>query len=254
MSDVPDGIEPHDWSLVERNLRLTPDQRLAKLTKAANFVLAGRRAMEEALRLRADRTIVPMSAVIDGRLVHVRVDEWDRFDGFDSYRFEIIGGDLVVSPAPDYDHAHAAFEVATLLDRAAPDGNTALPGGVEWRFEREGWLVSAPRPDVVVSEPAHGAKALTTTPLLVVEILSASDWERAPATGLYRCEAKRRDYALNGLVDYLELDRPADGPPVLRRYELNDGKLVLVDTAVGDQPLVAERPFAYTVVPSSLFR
>jgi Uma2 family endonuclease len=198
--------------------------------------------------------MVAMAAVIDDRLAHVRVDEWDRFDGFDNYRLEIIGGDLVVTPAPDFDHEYVAFELATLLRRTVPDGYTALPGGVEWRFEREGWLVSAPRPDVVVCEPAHGAKALTTTPLLAVEVLSASDWERAPATGLYRCEAKRQDYALNGLADYLELDRPADGPPVLRRYELVDGKLVLVDTAIGDQPLVADRPFAYTVVPLALFR
>lgn len=197
--------------------------------------------------------MVAMSALIDDRRAQIRVDEWDRFDGFDNFRLEIIGGDLVVTPAPDYNHEHVAYELANLLNQAAPTGYKALPGGVEWRFVREGLLVSAPRPDVVVSEPAPGAKALTTTPLLVVEILSASDWERAPETGLYRCEAKRRDYALNGLADYLELDRPASGPAVLRRYELGGGKLVLVDTAIGDQPLEATRPFSYTVVPTSLF-
>ena len=146
-----------------------------------------------------------------------------------------------------------SYELANLLNEAASSGLKALPGGVEWRFVREGLLVSAPRPHVLVSEPAPGAKALTTTPLLGVEILSASDWERASETGLYRCETKRRDYALNGLADYLELDRPAEGPPVLRRYELRDSRLALVDTAVGDQPLVAPRPFAYTVVPADLF-
>jgi hypothetical protein len=42
-------IDEHDWSIIERNLSLTPDQRLDKATKAANFVLEGRRAMRAAL-------------------------------------------------------------------------------------------------------------------------------------------------------------------------------------------------------------
>jgi transcriptional regulator with XRE-family HTH domain len=44
-----DVIDEHDWSIIERNLSLTPDQRLDKATKAANFVLEGRRAMRAAL-------------------------------------------------------------------------------------------------------------------------------------------------------------------------------------------------------------
>jgi len=42
-------IDEHDWSIIEGNLTLTPDQRLDKATKAANFVLEGRRAMRAAL-------------------------------------------------------------------------------------------------------------------------------------------------------------------------------------------------------------
>jgi transcriptional regulator with XRE-family HTH domain len=44
-----DVIDEHDWSIIERNLALSPDQRLDKATKAANFVLEGRRAMRAAL-------------------------------------------------------------------------------------------------------------------------------------------------------------------------------------------------------------
>jgi len=77
--------------------------------------------------------------------------------------------------------------------------------------------------------------------------LESEEWDLLPGPTFVKTFL--RTYA-----DYLELDRPVDSPPVLRRYELNDGRLVLGDTAIGDQPLVAERPFAYTVVPSALFR
>lgn len=40
-----DDGEAHDWSLVRRNLELTPRQRLDQVAAAANLVLGGRAAM-----------------------------------------------------------------------------------------------------------------------------------------------------------------------------------------------------------------
>lgn len=42
--------DDHGWSMVARNLQLTPAQRLDQLVRAANFIGAGREAMEEAVR------------------------------------------------------------------------------------------------------------------------------------------------------------------------------------------------------------
>ena len=46
---VDDG-ESHDWSLVEANLDMTYEERLAQAEAAANFVLAGRSAVAGARR------------------------------------------------------------------------------------------------------------------------------------------------------------------------------------------------------------
>ncbi len=43
-----DDGDAHDWSMVEANLALTPEERLAQATTAANLVLAGRKAMRGA--------------------------------------------------------------------------------------------------------------------------------------------------------------------------------------------------------------
>ena len=46
---LDEGAE-HDWSLVQANLALTPEERLAQAAAAANLVLAGRSAVRRAGR------------------------------------------------------------------------------------------------------------------------------------------------------------------------------------------------------------
>jgi transcriptional regulator with XRE-family HTH domain len=47
LAPIDDG-SAHDWSLVQANLRLTPEQRLERAASAANLVLAGRDAVRRA--------------------------------------------------------------------------------------------------------------------------------------------------------------------------------------------------------------
>ena len=49
LREVDEGSS-HDWSLVEANLDLTYEQRLAQAEAAANFALAGRSAVASAGR------------------------------------------------------------------------------------------------------------------------------------------------------------------------------------------------------------
>ncbi|MGH9106480.1 MAG: Uma2 family endonuclease, partial [Acidimicrobiales bacterium] len=69
-----------------------------------------------------------------------------------------------------------------------------------------GMVAAAPHPDalvVTVSDVANRAK-LTSTPVLAVEVLSRSDSHRLERAERPRIEAKREDYAANGLRHYIE--------------------------------------------------
>ena len=106
----------------------------------------------------------------------------------------------------------------------------------------------SPEPDLVVVP--RDIDRVTEPPLWAVEVLSPSDRRRLQR-GPTRIEGKHLDYATYGIADYLEVDLAA-GRPVVIRYERHNGVLVEVDRAEGDKRLVADRPFAYEVVPARL--
>lgn len=182
----------------------------------------------------------------------VPLEDWRRLEVPEGWRAELIGGEIVVTPAPSTGHSIIATRLAEALRPGVPDGHVVTAHPVEWEIGGGRRLSGAPQPDVVVVEDVD-VQRLTAPPMLAAEVLSASDRRPLERSELTRIEAKRRDYADGGLRDYLELDL-ADGLAVLRRYELDEhtGQLVVVSVATGDEPLSAERPFSYTVRPSEL--
>jgi Uma2 family endonuclease len=179
----------------------------------------------------------------------ITVEEWEKVTVPESYRAEIVQSELIVSPAPTYDHGRIEKRLLFILDPLVPSDYEVL-SGMEWQCEKGGRVASAPQPDVIVVP--KGIHRLTSAPLFAAEVLSDSDRDRFEAvSGLTRIEGKRLDYAMNGLLDYLEVDL-ATGRPVVIRYENHDGVLVEVDRAEGDKRLVADRPFPYEVVPARL--
>jgi hypothetical protein len=176
-------------------------------------------------------------------------DWWDAYDPPAGLSAEIIAGELVLSPSPTLDHGVAQYELLRALDRHLPTGHAIVPG-IEWRLSADGLVVAAPQPDLMVVRRAAGEQRLTEPPLLAVEVLSPSD-HRKLAQGISRIEGKRRDHAANGLRHPLEVERVA-GECTIRRYELHDGRLEVVEVTEGDKPLVATVPYDYEVVPSRL--
>lgn len=182
----------------------------------------------------------------------VPVEEWRTVQVPDGWKIELIGGEPVVTPAPTKGHAIIATLLAGALNHGdVPDGYLVVTSAVEWEIAiDETHLTGAPQPDLVVIQVGDAAR-LTTPPLLAAEVLSLSDRDRLPRSGLTRIEAKRLDYATGGLTDFLEVDR-AGSDIVVRRYELHDGELRVADRAVGDETLSAVRPFKYTIRPTDL--
>jgi Uma2 family endonuclease len=180
------------------------------------------------------------------------VDEWRAVRLPEGWKAELIGGEIVVSPAPSTGHAIISTRLARALDRGdMPAGFIALASTVEWEIPVGPLLLTgAPQPDVVVIEISDVTR-LTAPPLLAAEVLSPTDRRLLDHSDLTRIEAKRLDYATGGLEDYIEVDRAA-GPISVTRYELHSGVLRVADVATGDEPLVAERPFSYALRPSDL--
>jgi Uma2 family endonuclease len=177
----------------------------------------------------------------------IRSEDWDRFEVPEQYRAEIVLGELVVTPSPTREHARAQVLLSDLFKPFLPSGVERLLGA-EWRFDERGIVAHAPQPDLMF---LPRSQPLTVTPLLAVEVLSPSDDDLLAVHRIPRIVAKRLDYARFGLRDYLEVDLRGPEPSVTR-YELRDDALVAVDTAKGDEELVTDRPFRYSLRPSGL--
>ena len=190
-----------------------------------------------------------MSEVDVRRAPPVLAEDWDAFEAPEGYRIEIIQGELVVSPGVALRHGRAHTALVRLLSDVAPEGFGPV-FGVEWRFDEYGFVAMAPQPDIMVIPRDLEGLRLTQPPLLAVEILSPSDFQRL-ASGMTRREGKLRDYGAYGLRDYLEVD-VTEKITVAVRYELEGSRLVEVDRAVDEEVLRAARPFPYSFAPRDL--
>ena len=172
--------------------------------------------------------------------------EWNELEDPPGYRFEIIRGELDVTPGASPEHGSAIGELYVALRRKLPEG-LRIVIDVDWHLNFAGRVTSAPRPDLMVV-PADGP----VVPILAVEVLSPSDHHKFQGTELTRIEAKRLDYAHAGLEHYLELDL-ASG--TVFRYKLRAdmvGGWSVRDAAEGHNALYAKEPFEYLLIPSDL--
>ena len=186
-------------------------------------------------------------------LAGISVGDWDRLEVPEGYRAEIIAGELVVSPSAPPRHGAAQAVLTALLVAAVPPGLVVLVD-TQWQVSQSGLVATAPRPDILVVEAAAiaGDTRLTSTPVLAVEILSQSDSHLLERGGRPRIEAKRDDYARNGLGHFLEVSMTPDKVVRVDRYELRQGRLDVVATAMGPSTLEAHEPFPYRIPPQAL--
>lgn len=172
---------------------------------------------------------------------------WEHFEDPDGYRAEIIREHLSLAPSAPFEHNRVLTKLLVQLEPQLPEGYVALVD-TEWRLLVEGRVASAPRPDLMVVPDRPGP---IEAPLLAVEVLSPSDHEHF-LDGLTRIEAKRLDYASNGLEHYLEVSTAAHSTLAVASYRLRDGSLQVEEYHEGDGELACAGPFPYTVLLAPL--
>ena len=152
----------------------------------------------------------------------------------DGNRYEIIDGELLVTPAPSFDHQDAAFQLAKRLDAYLA-------------IYRVGHMFMAPtdvvfdartlvQPDVVVVPLIAGKRPRTQAeagkPLLAVEIVS-------PGSARTDRVRKRELYQREGVPEYWIVDPDAR---VIERWRPEDSRPEILVNRIGWQPAGAAEP------------
>lgn len=158
----------------------------------------------------------------------------------DGRRYEVVDGQLIVSPAPGLSHQEIVYRLYGLLDAACPDEFHVVGSP----FAVQPHLHTEVQPDVLVARYADlTMKNLPTGPVLAVEVLS-------PTGRLVDWNLKRAAYQAMGTASYWLVDPDV---PELVVLELDgSGEYAEVARASGDTAFTAERPFPVDVVPSAL--
>ncbi|MGH9187152.1 MAG: Uma2 family endonuclease [Acidimicrobiales bacterium] len=157
----------------------------------------------------------------------------------DGLRYELVDGELLVTPAPNTLHQRIVVNLVLLLHGVIDAGLEVLPAPVDWYIDQHTYF----EPDVlVVRRSDESERRLEGTPVLAVEILS-------PTTRRRDLGLKKRAYEDAGLPWYWVVDPEA---PSVSAFRLADGRYREEATVAGDEVYETHDPFAVRVVPSDL--
>ena len=160
----------------------------------------------------------------------------------DGYRREVIGGSLVVTPAPSSGHQRVALNLAVALRAVEPPDLVVLIAPCDWLQPDGGNL----EPDVMVIERADfdpaGPVAATALPRLVVEVLS-------PFNRLHDVAVKRALYEARGVPAYWMVD-PAG--PSLVALRLAGGRYQIEAEMRGEERFYTDLPYPVSLIPALL--
>ena len=142
----------------------------------------------------------------------------------DRLRYEVIRGELFVSPAPHIPHQRAVVEITVQLHAylASTGLGEVLPGPIEVQFARD----TAVQPDVIaILEPQRERltrKRLNGPPALAVEIVAYSSkrTDRLQKRQLYQEEQVPEYWIVDLEARHVEVWRPADSEPEIVRGRL----------------------------------
>ena len=135
----------------------------------------------------------------------------------DGLRYEVIRGELFVSPAPGTSHQRAVRDVCRRLQEylETNDAGEALPAPFEVEFAGD----SAVQPDVIVileaQRPRLSRKRLTGAPAVAIEIISYTSkrTDRLQKRRLYQDEGVSEYWIVDLELRSVERWRPADTEP-----------------------------------------
>jgi Uma2 family endonuclease len=159
----------------------------------------------------------------------------------DGNRYELLDGELLVTPSPRVRHQAVSGALFYLLRRVLPPGLRLLAAPMDVRFGPKRQL----QPDLlVVRDEGLDAVRVESVPLLVVEVLSPGTRSRDQVT-------KRRAYEQEGVTSYWIVDPKR---PSLTVLELDGGSYREVAFVEGGTAWAAALPYPVTVVPADLLR
>ena len=157
----------------------------------------------------------------------------------DGLRRELIGGQLIVTPAPGSQHQNAVLALAVSLRAACPPTHKVMIARFDLYLSEDTYF----EPDImVIPRPGAPIARFEGVPLLVVEVLS-------PSTRTMDTVTKRDAYAHAGVPHYWIVDPDAPGIVALA---LEAGAYVERGSASGSETLSVTEPFEVEVVPASL--
>lgn len=161
----------------------------------------------------------------------------------DGNRYELLEGEVVMSPSPRPRHQLVGTELLVLLYQACPDHLRISTAPFDVVLGEHDVLI----PDILVVDPAGlDDRGMNGPPALVVEILS-------PSTRRRDLGQKKRIYERSGVASYWVVDLE-DDEIALTAWELREGRYEAVAAIAGDEEWTATVPFEVTVVPSRLVR
>ncbi|NLG20351.1 MAG: Uma2 family endonuclease [Actinomycetales bacterium] len=163
----------------------------------------------------------------------------------DGARYELLDGEIVVTPSPAPIHQHVVRRLMHLLDAVVPDDSALLTAPMD--VVLTGAADSLVQPDLLLSawEDPETKTTFSTPPALIVEILSPSTWRRDLGP-------KRDLYAAAGVEHYWVV---APDTPSVTIYRLGDDGAYREETHLtGDQRWSTTVPVEVTLCPADLVR
>ncbi len=167
----------------------------------------------------------------------------DDLDGApdDGRRYEIIDGELLVSPAPGWPHQQVVVALTVLLHSGCPRDMRVLVAPFAVRPD----VFTELQPDVVVARYSDlTIQNLPRPPLLAVEVIS-------PSSRLIDSTLKRAAYARLGVASFWLVD-PDPELPSLTVFELAEAEYRQIAQIRGSERFDAKLPFPVRVVPAEL--
>lgn len=161
----------------------------------------------------------------------------------DRDRYELLDGEVLVTPAPSPVHQEVVSELTALLRPLVPPHWTVLSGPLDVELATgEGDTVL--QPDLLIAERDRLTPAgHVGPPVLVVEVLSPTTWQRDLG-------GKMAAYAHAGVQHYWVV---APATPAVTVYELDaDGHYAERQHVEGGQPLQVSAPVHVLMTPASL--
>lgn len=164
----------------------------------------------------------------------------------DHARYELLDGEILVTPSPSTPHQRSVMRLALTLGPLLPEGTELLGAPYDVLLDDAAEGDTTLQPDLLVARTADLTYAnLPAAPVLVVEVLSPSTWRRDLG-------AKRDAYARAGVAHYWVL---ATDMPSLTAYRLDPSGGYREEAHVtGDQQWATTSPVEITLCPADLIR